>query len=79
MSESPWKDHVYNKDWKRKWENDHKNSLITYFENSREFKQVIMIEFAKDVGDIKINSVSIQKQKVKNAENNLSFFFFLIQ
>lgn len=58
-------------------ENDHKNSLITYFENSREFKQVIMIEFAKDVGDIKINSVSIQKQKVKNAENNLSFFFLI--
>ena len=74
MSESPWKDHVY-KDWKRKWENYHKNSLITYFENSREFKQVSMIEFARDVGDIKINSVSIQKQKVKNAENNLSFFF----
>lgn len=33
-----------------------------------------MIEFAKDVGDVKINSVSIQKQKVKKAENNLSFF-----
>ena len=52
-------------------ENDHKNSLITYFENSREFKQVIMIEFAKDVGDIKINSVSIQKQKVKNGKKEI--------
>lgn len=58
----------------RECENYHKNSLITYFQNSREFKQVIMIEFAKDVGDIKISSVSIQKQKVKKAENNLSFF-----
>jgi len=46
--------------------------VIVYIQNPRDPRQEIMIELVYVVGDIKINSVSIQKQKI-NPEN-LVFF-----
>lgn len=44
--------------------------MIVCIQNPRESRQEIMTEFVKAVGNIKINSVSIQKQKIKTSENN---------
>lgn len=51
--------------------------MIIYIQNTRESRQAIM-NLPRVWGHIKINSVSTQKQNVKNPENNcFKVFFFL--
>lgn len=53
--------------------------MIIYIQNTRESRQAIM-NLPRVWGHIKINSVSTQKQNVKNPENNcFKVFFFYIQ